>query len=319
MAAVLRGALDDRGQGRPAHRAAAAVPRLERGAPTSPPPATRGGSHERRGQDPRRQHLRRQRRPRRHRGVADRSDRAVLLRHPVPLEVGAHRRRPAPQPAVGRRPAVLRDPVLPGAGHRHRLHRRQAVGHPPARRRRRLPRGAHDPQPRREGRSTSRCASRRPRDFADLFEVKDALQEEGRVLHARRRRPPGARLPPRDVRARDLDLGDGGLRRGRARPHVQRPRRAPRRVDDRPARDARARRRRREHRAAQVRAARQEGAAEHGAQPREVARRGAEPRLRLGPAQADLPAQPRRPRGAALLAGHRCPATTCRPPGCPGS
>ena len=51
--------------------------------------ATRGGRHERRPrQDPRRQHLRRQRRPRRHRGVADRSDRPLLVRHALPLDSG---------------------------------------------------------------------------------------------------------------------------------------------------------------------------------------------------------------------------------------
>ena len=162
MAAVLRGAVDDRGQGRPADGAAAALPRDDRGAGQTSGRLREEGSHERRRSRSSTATRSSSATTRRHRGVADRPDRAVLLRHPVPLEVGAHRQRPAAQPAVGRRPAVLRDPVLPGAGHRDRLHRRQAVGHPPARRRRRLPRGAHDPQPRREGRSTWRCASRRP-------------------------------------------------------------------------------------------------------------------------------------------------------------
>ena len=40
-------------------------------------------------QDPRRQHVRRQRPARRHRGVADRFHGTVLVRHPLPLEVGA--------------------------------------------------------------------------------------------------------------------------------------------------------------------------------------------------------------------------------------
>ena len=40
------------------------------------------------GQDPRRQHVRRQRRARRHRGVAHRPDRPVLVRHPVPVDSG---------------------------------------------------------------------------------------------------------------------------------------------------------------------------------------------------------------------------------------
>ncbi len=256
---------------------------------------------------------------RRHRGVADRSDGPVLVRHAVPLHVGAHRRRPAAQPAVRGRPAVLRDALLPRAGHRDRLHRRQAVGHPPARRRRGLPRGAHDPQPRREARPTSRCVSRPARDFADLFEVKDALKKKGEYYTQRRRRPAGARLPARDLRARDLDLGDRSVRRRRARPDVQRPRRAARRVDDRSARDARARRRRAEHRPAQVRAPREGRAAHHGAQPGEVAGRGAH----------DWPATGTRSSGRTSAASStwrrcgsrpcRCPATTCRRPGCRGS
>ena len=55
--------------------------------------------------------------------------------------------------------------------------------------------------------------------------------------------------------------------------------------------------------AAQVRAARQEPAAHHGAQPGEVAGRGPDAGLRLGAAEADVPAQPRGPGGAAVLAG----------------
>ena len=39
-------------------------------------------------------------------------------------------RRPAAERALGRRPPVLRDALLPRAGHGHRLHRREAVGDP---------------------------------------------------------------------------------------------------------------------------------------------------------------------------------------------
>ena len=125
-------------------------------------PAMRGGCHERRPrQDPRRQHLRGQRHSRRHRGLADRSHRPVLLRHALPLPLGAHRRRgAAAQPAVGRRPAVLRDALLPGAGHRHRVHRRQAFGDPQTGRRQgfheELTILNHDEKP-----STARCGWRR--------------------------------------------------------------------------------------------------------------------------------------------------------------
>ena len=40
-------------------------------------------------------------------------------------------------------------------------------------------------------------------DFADLFEVKDALEKDGTLLDARRARSPGALLRARDVQARD--------------------------------------------------------------------------------------------------------------------
>ena len=88
------------------------------------------------GSDPRRQHVRRLRRPRRHRVLADRADRPVLVRHALPVEVGPDDQRRAAQLAVDRRPPVLRVALLPRPGDRHDLHRRQAVGHPPARGRR---------------------------------------------------------------------------------------------------------------------------------------------------------------------------------------
>ena len=46
-------------------------------------------------------------------------------------------------------------------------------------------------------------------DFADLFEVKDALEEEGHVFRAGREGPSAARLRTRDVQARDRDLRHG--------------------------------------------------------------------------------------------------------------
>ena len=140
-------------------------------------------------------------------------------------------------------------------------------------------------------------------DFADLFEVKDDLKkkgeyytrvDDGRLVLGYRRETYVRETWVSATAACAVD--EHGLT-------FKRPRRARRRVDHRPARDARARRRGPDDRRAQVRASRQEAAAQHGAQPREVARRGANARLRLGPAQADVPAQPRGPRGAAVLAG----------------
>ena len=53
------------------------------------------------------------------------------------------------------------------------------------------------------------------------------------------------------------------------------------------------------------------------AEPRAVAGRGAAPRVRLGAAEGDVPAQPRRPRRAALLAARSPAGGACPPPGLP--
>ena len=148
----------------------------------------RGRSSERRQrQDPRRQHVRGQRRARRHRGVPHRPDRPLLVRHALPLEVGADDQRRADEPALGRRPPVLRVALLPRARHRDRLHRREAVGDPAARGRQRLPRGADDSQPcRRAGRPERPARGglrlRRP------VRGQGRAREEGHVLRARQGR-----------------------------------------------------------------------------------------------------------------------------------
>ena len=111
--------------------------------------------------------------------------------------------------ALDRRPAVLRDALLPRARHRHRLRRREALGDPPARGRRRLPRGADDPQPRRRSPSTSTVRLEAGSDFADLFEVKDALAKKGKYYTQVEDGRLRARLRARDLPARDDDLGDG--------------------------------------------------------------------------------------------------------------
>src|SRR5215212_6035772 len=83
--------------------------------------------------------------------------------------MGANGRWPAAHAVVGRRPAVLRDALFPRAGDRNGLCRRQAVGDPSSLGGKWLPRRADDPQPRRQARG----------DFADLFEVKDAVDKKG--------------------------------------------------------------------------------------------------------------------------------------------
>ncbi len=90
-------------------------------------------------------------------------------------------RRQQAQPPVRRRPAVLRDALLPSPRHRHRLRRRQALGHPPARGRRRLPRGADHPEPRRQA-GRSHGADRGRQRLRRPVRGQGRPEEEGRVL-----------------------------------------------------------------------------------------------------------------------------------------
>ena len=53
-------------------------------------------------------------------------------------------------------------------------------------------------------------------DFADLFEVKDALKKVGDYAAADRRRPAAPPVRPRDVQARDRHLGVGTGQRRRS-------------------------------------------------------------------------------------------------------
>ena len=191
------------------------------------PRAERTGDERRSGQDPGRQHVRGQRSPGRHRGVADRSDRPVLVRHPLSLAVGADGRWPASESAFGRRSALLRRALLPRSGNGNRLCRRKAVADPSACGRRRLPRAADDLQPR------SR-AGRRDRTDRGGVRLRGPVRGQGRareereLQHPDRGRQARAFLPARDVHARDGDLREpfGRPRRGRA--HVLRAARAAR-------------------------------------------------------------------------------------------
>ena len=116
----------------------------------------------------------------------DRPDRAVLVRHALPVEVGADRQRGAADGAVGRRPPVLRDALLPRAGHRHGLRRLEAVGDPAPHRGQRLPRGADDPQPRRTSRSSSTFGSRPTATSPICSRSRTRLPKKGTYLEAGR-------------------------------------------------------------------------------------------------------------------------------------
>ena len=229
MAAVLRGEVDDRGRSSAAPAAPAALPGRRAPRPTRP---AREEAYERRArQDPRRQHVRRQRR----RAATSRrrsTDPTGLFSFDTRflskwvLTVNGERL----NAAVGRRPPVLRDALLPRARAPGRCTSTRSFGDPPARGRRRLPRGADDPQPRRRSPSTCTVRIEADSDFADLFEVKDALEEEGHVLtSASSDGALRARLPARDLQARDGDLVDRSraqidehgldVRRSRIEPH----------------------------------------------------------------------------------------------------
>ena len=253
MAAMLREEVDVEGDVRllvAFQRLLPGARALAGGAPRRLP---RGGRDEQRARpDPGRQHLRRQQRERRHRGVVDRPDRPLLVRHALSLAVGADRERAAAEPAVGRRSPVLRDALLPRTGNGNRVHRREALGDPATRRRQRLPRGADDPQPRREARRprrSHRCGLRLRRPVRG----QGRAREEGEVLRARRVRPPAAWLPAGAIHARDADLGIGSGPARQERTHLQGSHRAPRRLVDGPGRRHRDRGRR-HLRAAEVRA-----------------------------------------------------------------
>ena len=156
-------------------------------------------------------------------------------------------------------------------------------------------------------------------DFADLFEVKDALPKLGTYDTKVDGRVAGARLPARDVPARDDDLGLRARHRRRARPDVHGHGRAARHLDHGPQRrDVAGRPRPAGHRD-EVRPGEPQGATRHGPEPRDVDRRGAAPRVRLGAAQVDLPPQPRGPGRPALLAADRRAAAASRRRACRGS
>ena len=156
-------------------------------------------------------------------------------------------------------------------------------------------------------------------DFADLFEVKDALKkkgeyytsvDDGRLVLGYRRETYVRETWVSATAACAVD--EHGLTFS---VHVE----PARRVDDRPARDAGARRRGTSSRRAQVRAPRQEPAAQHGAQPREVARRGSDAWSATGTRSSGRTSAASSTWRRCASRRSRCPATTCRPPGCRGS
>ena len=133
-------------------------------------------------------------------------DRPALIRHPFPLEWVLTIDGQAPQPLSvdDLHYFETRFFLVPGTGTVYvdaklSVIRPRAVGG-------RVPRDDHDPQPRRPPSTSTSDRSRC--DFADLFEVKDALAERGndsaRVENGRL----AGRLPTRHVHARNRDHGE---------------------------------------------------------------------------------------------------------------
>ena len=146
-------------------------------------------------------------------------------------------------------------------------------------------------------------------DFADLFEVKDALQKKG----AYSARAKGGKLVLAYVRGtfgRSTVISSSQPARARQeRPQLQDPHRAARQVEHAA---------RRRHGGARVRGdagasrIRREPGGRHAAEPGALDRAGTSPRMRPGAAEGDLPPQPRRPCSASLLAAI---AGRTQPPG----
>ena len=140
-------------------------------------------------------------------------------------------------------------------------------------------------------------------DFADLFEVKDALAKKGKYVNRVEKGRLRAGLRARQVRPLHVDLGQrtGAARQGR--PDLQGEDRAARRVDDRSGCRDGDDGLRGAARAAEVRAGARP--AEHATGPGTVAGERAEDRMRLGSTQGDVPTEPRRSGCPALQPARR--------------
>ena len=214
--------------------------------------------------------------------------------------LAADRRRQPPDDAVGGRAGLLPGAVLRGADDRDRLRRFAPVGGAAARESAPGSTRPSTSSTTTTSRSISRSSWRSAADFADLFEVKDKLTQEGRaVQRASTSGKPDARLPARSFGARPSSppTAPGELARGRL--VVHRPARAAGALD----RDVR-RRGRGGAPTSMTRAGRTAAAAAKREPGRrtstELGRVGAPAGQLVGAARRHLPAQPDRPGGAAL-------------------
>ena len=139
-------------------------------------------------------------------------------------------------------------------GDRHGLHRPQAVGHPPAGGRRRLPRGADDPQPRRRAGRPRRPHRRRER-LRRPVRGQGRAREAGRVLDTQIDDAQLVLGYQRETFRRETTISaTAPAKVDEHGSHVHRPDRAARHVDDGPRRRHGHRGRRRHAREHEVRA-----------------------------------------------------------------
>ena len=243
---------------------------------------------------------------------------ALLRRHALPLALDAHGQRPRLSVCPPTTSTTSRRSSS-WSGDRDGLRRLDPLGGAPARRRGWLPRGStilnHGTEPMELEVRIEAAA-----DFADLFEVKDGSARRGELY----RSVEDGRLTlgyKRETFVRETFItaraSRRDIRRGRAR--LPRDDRQPQRTGRRASTSWRARQGpwARDLEARTTAAAGDAGRATPRHGPRGLV--GQAPRLvsSWDPLEQHLPAQPGRPRGAALLSRHRCRARRCRPPGLP--
>ena len=159
--------------------------------------------------------------------------------------------------------------------------------------------------------------SRPASDFADLFEVKDALQKKGKYSHARRATAGCVLGYERETFRRETAISATGAGRGRReRPDVH-GHASSRTASGRPTSTSSPAARRIGAAAAAEDARRADDAATCSGASTRWLDDAPRARVRLGAAQGDLPAQPGRSRRAALLAARSPAAAASRPPACP--
>lgn len=244
-----------------------------------------------------------------------RADRPVLLRHPVPVPLGADGRRRAVAVVVPRRPDLLRDPLRAGARRRQSLRGRGRLGDPLPLARGDVPRADHGAEP--------RCRTGRlRRTDGDRQRLRRHRRDPpSRPAPAGGHRRPGAPGAADPLPARTVHPGDPRLqhRPGRGRPagdDVPHPGRPERRVAHRPARPNDHSGRRGTGPAGRHRGAPQAGPAGHARRPGPLARPGAATRRRTPTPGRRVPAGADRP-GRAAVHPWRTPSG-CRSAGCPG-